>query len=91
MPPCPIVQLTGAVPPPDGRDLLHLVRGVARIGGGTVRLSVHCAGGEALVATGPRDPTAAGATGRGRIRASDADREQVIERARRSRRGPMRS
>jgi DNA-binding transcriptional regulator LsrR (DeoR family) len=34
MPPCPIVQLTGAVPPPDGRDLLHLVRSVARIGGG---------------------------------------------------------
>src|ERR1700746_1968489 len=34
MPPCPIVQLTGAVPPPDGRDLLDLVRGVARIGGG---------------------------------------------------------
>src|SRR6266481_9051642 len=34
MPPCPIVQLTGAVPPPDGRDLLDLVRAVARIGGG---------------------------------------------------------
>src|SRR5580658_9816330 len=34
MPPCPIVQLTGAVPPPDGRDLLDLVRGVARVGGG---------------------------------------------------------
>jgi DNA-binding transcriptional regulator LsrR (DeoR family) len=33
-PPCPIVQLTGAVPPPDGRDLLDLVRSVARIGGG---------------------------------------------------------
>jgi DNA-binding transcriptional regulator LsrR (DeoR family) len=33
-PPCPIVQLTGAVPPPDGRDLLEVVRGVARIGGG---------------------------------------------------------
>jgi DNA-binding transcriptional regulator LsrR (DeoR family) len=33
-PPCPIVQLTGAVPPPDGRDLLELVRSVARIGGG---------------------------------------------------------
>jgi DNA-binding transcriptional regulator LsrR (DeoR family) len=33
-PPCPIVQLTGAVPPPDGRDLLHLVRSVASIGGG---------------------------------------------------------
>src|ERR1700689_3793859 len=35
MPPCPIVQLTGAVPPPDGRDLLEVVRGVARVGGGT--------------------------------------------------------
>jgi DNA-binding transcriptional regulator LsrR (DeoR family) len=34
MPPCPIVQMTGAVPPPDGRDLLDLVRSVARIGGG---------------------------------------------------------
>src|ERR1700691_2734515 len=33
LPPCPIVQLTGAVPPPDGRDLVDLVRGVARIGG----------------------------------------------------------
>jgi len=33
-PPCPIVQMTGAVPPPDGRDLLDLVRSVARIGGG---------------------------------------------------------
>src|SRR3984893_1382814 len=33
-PPCPIVQMTGAVPPPDGRDLLDLVPGVARIGGG---------------------------------------------------------
>jgi DNA-binding transcriptional regulator LsrR (DeoR family) len=38
MPPCPIVQLTGAVPPPDGRDLLDLVRGVARIGGGTAHV-----------------------------------------------------
>jgi DNA-binding transcriptional regulator LsrR (DeoR family) len=34
IPPCPIVQLTGAVPPPDGRDLLDLVRSVARISGG---------------------------------------------------------
>ncbi len=34
IPPCPIVQLTGAVPPPDGRDLLELVRSVARVGGG---------------------------------------------------------
>ena len=33
-PPCPIVQLTGVVPPPDGRDLLDLVRSVARVGGG---------------------------------------------------------
>jgi DNA-binding transcriptional regulator LsrR (DeoR family) len=38
MPPCPIVQLTGAVPPPDGRDLLELVRSVARIGGGTAHV-----------------------------------------------------
>src|SRR5882757_11518061 len=34
IPPCPIVQLTGAVPSPDGRDLLDLVRSVARVGGG---------------------------------------------------------
>ena len=34
LPPCPIVQLTGAVPPPNGRDLLELVRSVARVGGG---------------------------------------------------------
>ena len=34
LPPCPIVQLTGAVPPPDGRDLLDLVESVARISGG---------------------------------------------------------
>jgi DNA-binding transcriptional regulator LsrR (DeoR family) len=38
LPPCPIVQLTGAVPPPDGRDLLELVRGVARVGGGTAHV-----------------------------------------------------
>jgi DNA-binding transcriptional regulator LsrR (DeoR family) len=38
MPPCPIVQLTGAVPPPDGRDLLDLVRTVARVGGGTAHV-----------------------------------------------------
>src|SRR6266576_2792 len=34
MPPCPIVQLTGAVPPPEDRDLLDLVHSVARVGGG---------------------------------------------------------
>jgi DNA-binding transcriptional regulator LsrR (DeoR family) len=34
LPPCPIVQLTGAVPPPDGQDLLEVVRSVARISGG---------------------------------------------------------
>ena len=28
----------GAVPPPDGRDLLELVRGVARVGGGTAHV-----------------------------------------------------
>ena len=38
IPPCPIVQLTGAVPPPDGRDLLELVRSVARVGGGTAHV-----------------------------------------------------
>jgi DNA-binding transcriptional regulator LsrR (DeoR family) len=38
LPPCQIVQLTGAVPPPDGRDLLDLVRSVARIGGGTAHV-----------------------------------------------------
>jgi hypothetical protein len=31
------------------------------------------------VAAGPWDPMAAGAAGRGRLRASDADREQVID------------
>jgi hypothetical protein len=31
------------------------------------------------VTTGPWDPKAAGATGRGGLRASDADREQVID------------
>jgi DNA-binding transcriptional regulator LsrR (DeoR family) len=36
IPPCPIVQLTGAVPPPDGRDLLDLVRSVARVGAALV-------------------------------------------------------
>jgi DNA-binding transcriptional regulator LsrR (DeoR family) len=34
LPPCPIVQLTGVVAPPDDRDLLEVVRRVARIGGG---------------------------------------------------------
>lgn len=38
LPPCPIVQLTGAVPRPDGADLLEIVRGVARIGGGTAHV-----------------------------------------------------
>jgi DNA-binding transcriptional regulator LsrR (DeoR family) len=38
MPPCPIVQLTGVVPPPDGRDLLDLVRSAARIGGGAAHV-----------------------------------------------------
>lgn len=38
LPPCPIVQLTGAVPPPAGRDLLELVRSVARVGGGTAHV-----------------------------------------------------
>src|SRR4029077_8462991 len=34
MPPCPIGQLTGAVPRRDARARLDLVRGGARIGGG---------------------------------------------------------
>jgi DNA-binding transcriptional regulator LsrR (DeoR family) len=34
LPPCPIVQLTGAVPPPEDQDLLEVIRSVARIGGG---------------------------------------------------------
>lgn len=38
IPPCPIVQLTGAVPPPDGRDLVDLVRSVARVGGGSAHV-----------------------------------------------------
>ena len=38
LPPCPIVQLTGAVPPPDDRDLLEVVRSVARIGGGPAHI-----------------------------------------------------
>jgi DNA-binding transcriptional regulator LsrR (DeoR family) len=37
-PACPVVQLTGAVPPPDGNDLLDLVRGVARVGGGSAHV-----------------------------------------------------
>ena len=38
LPPCPIVQLTGAVAPPDDRDLLEVVRSVARIGGGRAHI-----------------------------------------------------
>src|SRR3984893_2022567 len=34
IPPCPVVPLTGAGAPPDGRDLLDVVRSVARVGGG---------------------------------------------------------
>lgn len=34
LPPCPIVQLTGAVPSPHGRDLLEVVRSVAHVSGG---------------------------------------------------------
>ena len=44
-----------------------------------VTLLGGCAGREALVTAGPGDRGAAGATGRGRLRASDADREQVID------------
>jgi Domain of unknown function (DUF1707)/Tetratricopeptide repeat len=42
-------------------------------------LSVRRARGEALVVAGPGEERAAGAGGLGRFRASDADREQVIE------------
>src|SRR6201987_4997494 len=38
LPPCPIVQLTGAGAPPAGRALLARVRWVARIGGGTAHV-----------------------------------------------------
>jgi len=38
MPPCPVVQLTGAVPPPDDRDLLEVIRSVARVGGGRAHI-----------------------------------------------------
>lgn len=33
--PCPVVQLTGAMPGPDGSDVIELVRRVAAAGGGT--------------------------------------------------------
>jgi DNA-binding transcriptional regulator LsrR (DeoR family) len=33
--PCPVVQLTGAMPGPDGSDVIELVRRVAASGGGT--------------------------------------------------------
>jgi DNA-binding transcriptional regulator LsrR (DeoR family) len=33
--PCPVVQLTGALPDPEGSDIINLVRSVARAGGGT--------------------------------------------------------
>ncbi|MCU1655934.1 MAG: Transcriptional regulator [Pseudonocardiales bacterium] len=35
LPPCPVVQLTGALSGPDGSDVLDLVRRVAHAGGGT--------------------------------------------------------
>jgi DNA-binding transcriptional regulator LsrR (DeoR family) len=38
MPPCPIVQLTGAVPPPDGREPARPCAGRRRIGGGTAHV-----------------------------------------------------
>src|SRR5258707_10469291 len=47
--------------------------------GPRVTLLVGCAGREALVTAGPGERGAAGAMGRGRLRASDADREQVID------------
>jgi hypothetical protein len=44
-----------------------------------VTLLIGCAGREALVTAGPGERGAAAAMGRGRLRASDADREQVID------------
>lgn len=38
LPPCPAVQLTGALPGPDGSDVLELVRKTARAGGGTAHV-----------------------------------------------------
>jgi DNA-binding transcriptional regulator LsrR (DeoR family) len=38
LPPCTVIQLTGAVPPVGGQDLLELVRSVARVGGGTAHV-----------------------------------------------------
>ena len=35
LPPCPVVQLTGALSGPDGSDIIDLVRRVAHAGGGT--------------------------------------------------------
>ena len=47
--------------------------------GPRVTLLTGCAGREVLVTAGPGEHGAAGAMGRGRLRASDADREQVID------------
>jgi hypothetical protein len=44
-----------------------------------VTLLISCAGREVLVTAGPGEREAAGALGRGRLRASDADREQAID------------
>jgi DNA-binding transcriptional regulator LsrR (DeoR family) len=38
IPPCPVVQMTGAISRPDGSDVLELVRGVGREGGGPVHV-----------------------------------------------------
>jgi hypothetical protein len=52
--------------------------GIQKRGPG-VTLLIGCAGREALVTTGPGERGAAGAMGLGRLRASDADREQVVD------------
>ena len=44
-----------------------------------VTLLIGCAAREALVTAGPGEHGAAGAMSRGRLRASDADREKVID------------
>jgi DNA-binding transcriptional regulator LsrR (DeoR family) len=83
LPPCPIVQLTGAVPPPDGRDLLDLVRSVARIGGGPALLRADDHG---RCPVGGCDPTASGH--RWRLRACPV-RDDGLGRDRRLGAGPV--
>ena len=65
-------QGADAYTPPGGQGLrLRMAPGSSR-----ATLHLHYARGEAPVTTGPQDP---GAAGRDRLRASHADREQVID------------